>query len=113
MEEQLAAGTILAYCNRKCTVDNNNGVNAAVAPVREDLVAAGGDRWWHLLLLLGLIGLGNPLALIGRITEKVKGLGSESDDRESVEATSVSGHEDEVVCGCTVRIEGPLDDATV
>lgn len=79
MYEQLSTGTVVADGKREGAVDDNDSVDAAIAPVREDFVTGGGD----ILLILGYV-VWDPLAKVCGFGEKVEGFGSDTNDSESV-----------------------------
>lgn len=104
MDEQLSTATVMADRKRERAVDDNDGVYATIAPIREDLVTGDGD-----ILMTFRYVVWDPLAKVCRFGEKVKGFGREADDSEGVDTASVRRHEYEIVGGGAIPIEISLN----
>ena len=86
VEDELPAGVVGVGDSRERAVDDDDGVHAAVAPVRKHVVRLGRAHRRRG----GDVGL--PLAAEPGLAVDVRGLGREPDDREGVGSTAVRAH---------------------
>ena len=88
VEDEPAASVVGVGDARERAVDDDDGVDAAVAPVREHVVRLGGAH--RRRGRGGAVGL--PLAAEPGLAVDVRGLGREPDDREGVGPPAVRAH---------------------
>lgn len=83
------------------TIHHDHSINAAIAPVRENLVSKATSDVGVVLFSIGR----KPLALVRWAGVEMEGLGGEANDGKGVGAAPVGAHGDEVIGGSTVGVE--------